>query len=118
MFEKITQHTATPLRVAASEGNYYETKANPIGPGMNERIQKLRKLSVEAEPSLTIERALCETAFYKENFGKLSVPVLRAANFLDYCQKKTIYLGEGELIVGERGPKPKCVPTFPEPDLP
>ena len=81
MFEKITQHTAAPLRVAASEGNYYETKANPIGPGMNERIQKLRKLSVEAEPSLTIERALCETAFYKENFGKLSVPVLRAANF-------------------------------------
>lgn len=114
MFEKITQHTAAPLRVAASEGNYYETKANPIGPGMNERIQKLRKLSVEAEPSLTIERTLCETAFYKENFGKLSVPVLRAANFLDYCQKKTIYIGEGELIVGERGPKPKCVPTFPE----
>ena len=35
-------------------------------------------------------------------------------NFLDHCQKKTIYLGEGELIVGERGPKPKCVPTFPE----
>jgi formate C-acetyltransferase len=35
-------------------------------------------------------------------------------NFLDHCQKKTIYLGEGELIVGERGPKPKCVSTFPE----
>jgi len=114
MFEKINQHTETPLRQATSQGNFYEPKTNPIGPGMNERIQKLRNLSVEAAPSLTIERALCETAFYKENFGKLSVPVLRAANFLDYCQKKSIYLGEGELIVGERGPKPKCVPTFPE----
>ncbi|MCX6237778.1 MAG: glycyl radical protein [Bacteroidia bacterium] len=81
---------------------------------MNERIQKLRKLSVETEPSLSIERALNETAFYRENIGKLSVPVLRAANFLDHCRKKVIYLGEGELIVGERGPKPKCVPTFPE----
>ncbi|MFA5973044.1 MAG: trans-4-hydroxy-L-proline dehydratase [Lentimicrobiaceae bacterium] len=81
---------------------------------MNERVQKLRKLSFETEPSLSIERALHETAFYKENFGKYSIPVLRALNFLDHCQKKTIYLGEGELIVGERGPKPKCVPTFPE----
>ena len=114
MFEKILQHTDAPLRAATSEGNYYEPKTNPIGPGMNERIQKLRKQSVEAQPSLTIERALHETAFYKENFGKMSVPVLRAANYLDHCQKKAIYIGEGELIVGERGPKPKCVPTFPE----
>ncbi len=114
MFEKITQHTEAPLRPATSEGNYYQPKTNPIGPGMNERIQKLRKLSVEAEPSLSIERALHETAFYKENFGKMSIPVLRAANYLDHCQKKAIYIGEGELIVGERGPKPKCVPTFPE----
>ncbi|OGS74352.1 MAG: glycyl radical enzyme [Flavobacteria bacterium RIFCSPLOWO2_12_FULL_35_11] len=87
---------------------------NAIGPGMNERIQKLRKISFETEPSLSIERALIQTQFYKENFGKYSTPVLRALNFLETCKQKTIYLGEGELIVGERGPKPKCVPTFPE----
>lgn len=114
MFEKIILHEDTPERAASTEGNFYPSKNNPIGPGMNERIQKLRQLSVEAEPSLSIERALHETAFYRENFGKLSVPVLRAANFLDHCRKKAIYLGEGELIVGERGPRPKCVPTFPE----
>lgn len=114
MFEKIIQHTETPLRPATSEGNFYQPKNNPIGPGMNERIQKLRKQSAEAEPGLSIERALHETSFYRENFGKLSVPVLRAANFLDFCRKKSLYLGEGELIVGERGPKPKWVPTFPE----
>jgi formate C-acetyltransferase len=114
MFEKIKQHTETPLRTASSEGNFYEPKINSMGPGMNDRIRNLRKLSVEAEPSLTIERALHETAFYKENYGKMSVPVLRAANYLDHCKKKAIFIGEGELIVGERGPKPKCVPTFPE----
>ncbi|MCX6277868.1 MAG: glycyl radical protein [Bacteroidetes bacterium] len=81
---------------------------------MNDRIRKLRKLSVETEPSLSIERALHETAFYKENYGRYSIPVLRALTFLDHCRKKTIYLGEGELIVGERGPAPKVVPTFPE----
>ena len=114
MFEKITQHIQTPGRPAESEGNFYQPQNSKIGPGMNERIQKLRKLSVETAPSLSIERALHESAFYKENFGKMSTPVLRAANFLDHCQKKVIYIGEGELIVGERGPEPKSVPTFPE----
>jgi pyruvate formate-lyase/glycerol dehydratase family glycyl radical enzyme len=114
MFEKIILHAETPERAASTEGNFYQPKNNPFEPGMNQRIQQLRKLSVEAKPSLSIERALHETAFYRENFGKLSVPVLRAANFLDHSRKKVIYIGEGELIVGERGPKPKCVPTFPE----
>jgi formate C-acetyltransferase len=114
MFEKIIPHTSIPERPATAEGNFYEPKSSKIGPGMNERVQKLRKLSFETEPSLSIERALHETAFYKENFGKYSIPVLRAMNFLDHCRKKKIYIGEGELIVGERGPKPKCVPTFPE----
>lgn len=114
MFEKVKLHTNAPERKATAEGNFYKPQVNKIGPGMNERIQKLRKLSVETEPSLSIERAMHETAFYKENYGKYSIPVLRALNFLDHCQKKTIYLGEGELIVGERGPSPKAVPTFPE----
>ncbi len=81
---------------------------------MNNRINKLRKLSVEAEPTLSIERALIETEFYKDNYGKYPIPVLRALNFMEICKRKTIYIGEDELIVGERGPKPKAVPTFPE----
>jgi formate C-acetyltransferase len=103
-----------PQRQAAAEGNFYPNGNNAIGPGMNQRIQRLRKLSVETEPSLSIERALQETAFYRENYGKHSIPVLRALNFLDHCRKKTIYIGDDELIVGERGPRPKVVPTFPE----
>ncbi|SHJ29115.1 formate C-acetyltransferase [Malonomonas rubra DSM 5091] len=109
-----TNDRRQPERKAASEGNFYPEKQNVIGPGMNARIQRLRKQTVETEPSLSIERALHETAFYKENYGKYSIPVLRALNFLDHCQKKTIYIGDDELIVGERGPKPKAVPTFPE----
>src|SRR5210317_418250 len=103
-----------PQRKAAAEGNFYPVNKTAIGPGMNERIQRLRKLSVETEPSLSIERALHETAFYKEHYGKHSTPVLRALNFLDHCRKKTIYIGEDELIVGERGPRPRAVTTFPE----
>ena len=105
---------AVPQRKATAEGNFYPPTNHVIGPGMNERVQRLRKLSVETEPSLSIERALQETAFYKEHYGKVSIPMLRALNFLDHCRKKTLYLGKDELIVGERGPSPKAVPTFPE----
>lgn len=81
---------------------------------MNERISRLRQISFETEPSISIERALLETEFYRDNYGKYSLPVLRALNFKHLCANKTIFIGEDELIVGERGPTPKAVPTFPE----
>jgi len=111
---KAIHKSIKPERPAEAQGNFYHPLKNKIGPGMNERVQKLRKLSFETEPSLSIERALIQTKFYKENFGKYSMPVLRGLNFFEICKQKTIYLGEGELIVGERGPSPKAVPTFPE----
>ena len=39
---------------------------------------------------------------------------MRARAFLHLCEHKTLYIGEDELIVGERGPRPKACPTFPE----
>jgi len=81
---------------------------------MNSRIERLRKKSFEARPSISIERALLETEFYEENNGKYSLPILRARFFKYLCERKTIYIGDEELLVGERGPAPKVVPTFPE----
>ncbi|HPE75581.1 MAG TPA: glycyl radical protein [Draconibacterium sp.] len=104
----------SPERPASAEGNFYHSSKANIGPGMNDRIQRLRKQSVETQESLSIERALITTRFYRENHGKYSEPVMRALNFLEICKQKSIYIGAGELIVGERGPAPKSVPTFPE----
>ena len=81
---------------------------------MNERIEKLRQKSFESRPALSVERAVLETEYYQENSGKCSLPVLRAGFFKYLCERKTIYIGDDELIVGERGPAPKVVPTFPE----
>lgn len=103
----------TAMRAPHSKMNYALQYPDNEG-GMNERIKRLRQQSVETEPTLTIERALIETAFYKENYGKMPNCILRARNFYEICKQKTIYIGEDELIVGERGPKPKAVPTFPE----
>ena len=82
--------------------------------GMNERIKRLRQQNFDTPTTLSIERALIETAFYKANYGTMPIAGLRARNFYEICKKKTIYIGEDELIVGERGPLPKAVPTFPE----
>ena len=82
--------------------------------GMNERIQKLRELSVTTPVHIDLERAKIETDFYRENDGKYSIPVMRAMVLKEYFSKKTLYLGDGELIVGEKGKDPQASPTFPE----
>jgi formate C-acetyltransferase len=81
---------------------------------MNDRTARLRQQSLDARPSISSERAVLTTAFHKENLGKWSVPVMRARAFEHLCRHKTLFIGEDELIVGERGPKPKSVPTYPE----
>jgi pyruvate formate-lyase/glycerol dehydratase family glycyl radical enzyme len=81
---------------------------------MTPRIEKLRKASFEAAPCISIERALLVTEFYRENYGRYSIPMLRALAFQHLCEHKTIYIDDHELIVGERGPYPKAVSTFPE----
>jgi formate C-acetyltransferase len=82
---------------------------------MNERIKRLRELSLEAKPSLSAERAVLMTEFYRKTTSStISVPLKRALAFRYLLEHKTISIAEGELIVGERGPAPKATPTYPE----
>jgi formate C-acetyltransferase len=82
---------------------------------MNERIKKLRELSLEAKPYITPERALLLTEFYKNHLSStLSAPMKRALAFKYLLEHKSICINEGELIVGERGVAPKATPTYPE----
>lgn len=82
------------------------------------RIQKLREQSLNAVECISVERAQLLTAFYKSNESKgLSIPVKRARAFEYILKNKIICINQGELIVGERGPKPKATPTYPEINL-
>jgi len=81
---------------------------------MSERVVRLRQQSLEARPMLSTERAELLTAFYKQDLGLVSVPVRRALAFQYLMEHKAIYIGDGELIVGEKGPAPKATPTYPE----
>jgi len=81
---------------------------------MTERVQKLRQESLDTVPVLSIERALIVTDVYKEYEGKVSTPMLRALTFKALCERKTVIINDGELIVGEKGHKAKAAPTYPE----
>ncbi len=82
---------------------------------MNDRIKSLREKSLNAVESLTAERALLITSFYKGKEAQgLSTPVLRARAFQHILANKELFFDEEELITGERGPGPKITPTYPE----
>ena len=82
--------------------------------GMNERIRKLRKQSLETEPHIYMERANLETDAYMMYEGSVSVPELRALSFKHFMENKTLCINDGELIVGEKGDGPQAAPSFPE----
>lgn len=81
---------------------------------MNKRVEKLRQESLDTQPYISIERASLVTEAYKRYEGTVSVPVLRALFFRHLLENKNIYIGKGELIVGERGEHPQATPTFPD----
>lgn len=82
--------------------------------GMNERVQNLRKISTEIPAHIDMERSKLFTQAYKKYEGSVSIPELRALGLKHYFSNKTLYIGEGELIVGEKGDGPQATPTFPE----
>ncbi|MFN8241017.1 MAG: pyruvate formate lyase family protein [Bacteroidales bacterium] len=82
---------------------------------ITERVRRLRVQSLDAVETISDERAVLITEFYKSDDAReLSVPMKRARAFEYLLSKKKICINDGELIVGERGPAPKATPTYPE----
>jgi formate C-acetyltransferase len=80
---------------------------------MTPRVARLRQQTLDTRPRLSPERARLLTEFYR-SAPAASVPVTRALAFQYLLEHKTIYIGDDELIVGERGTAPKETPTYPE----
>ena len=81
---------------------------------ITDRVKRLRQQSLAAKETLSSERAELLTRFYQQETGLESTPVRRARSFQYLLEHKAISIGEGELIVGEKGPTPKHAPTYPE----
>ena len=101
--------TITIAPTAVEEGIDWSTKR-----GSTMRTKRLRELSETTHPSITLERALIETDVYRRYEGRVPAPVLRGLFFRELMSRRTLYLGDDELIVGEKGVGPQSAPTFPE----
>lgn len=80
---------------------------------MTERVAKLKQMQSDAKPSMSAERARLATEA-AEAYA-FEPPVLQKAYMLSHILRhQTIFIQEGELVVGNQTDRPRCAPVFPE----
>jgi formate C-acetyltransferase len=77
------------------------------------RIQQLRDGLIETIPAICPERAVLFTDSMKNSEGQ---PIVkrRAQSLYDVLDRMTIFVREGELIVGNQASSVRAAPVFPE----
>lgn len=80
---------------------------------MTDRIEKLRKTLLSVKPEICPERARYFTEAMKEHEGE-PIVLRRAKAFSRVLANMSIYVLDGELIVGNQASKPRSSPVFPE----
>ena len=80
---------------------------------MTPRTEKLRARLYKQPPEICLERAQIYTGSWKETEGEPLV-VRRALALARVLREMTIYIGDGELLVGNHASRPLAVPLFPE----
>jgi pyruvate formate-lyase/glycerol dehydratase family glycyl radical enzyme len=80
---------------------------------VTDRILLLREMVLSVKPSVCTERAKFYTQVYRDNEDK-PVILKRALALEKTLQEMTIYIDEGELIVGNQSSQHRAAPIFPE----
>ena len=83
------------------------------GMGVSKRGEALKAQVVGCTPSISSERAEIVTRCYKE-LEREDTLVRRARVLEAVLEQKSIYILEGELIVGNQAPSPRAAEVFPE----
>ncbi len=80
---------------------------------ITERIARLREKVLSTKPSVCTERARFYTEVYRQNEDK-PVIIRRALALAKTLREMTIFIDEGELIVGNQSSQHRAAPIFPE----
>ncbi len=80
---------------------------------VSDRILSLRERVLSTKPSVCTERAKFYTQIYQENEDK-PVIIKRALALEKTLKEMTIFIDEGELIVGNQSSQNRAAPIFPE----
>ncbi len=77
------------------------------------RSQELKEELLSRKPQMCHERALIYTRVYKETESEPMI-VRRAKAFRTWLAEMSIYILDGELIVGNEASTPRSAPIYPE----
>ncbi len=80
---------------------------------MNQRVAKLRSALISTRPEICPERARYFSASMQESEGE-PIVLRRAKAFANVLDKMSIYIQDGELIIGNQASRPKASPIYPE----
>jgi len=81
--------------------------------GLSERVHYLREKVLSTKPTICVERAKIYTEVYQKHEA-LPVPVKRAIALKETLERMTIYIDQGELVVGNVSSRVNAAPYFPE----
>jgi len=81
--------------------------------GCTPRVQRLRERVLNTEPSVCVERGLLVTEAYEQYAADPQV-LRRSKAFAHTLDHISIYIDEGELLVGNQASAPRAAPLFPE----
>lgn len=81
--------------------------------GMTDRIRRLKKKLLSTKPTVCTERAKIYTDVYRKHEAK-PVIVRRAMALRETLKNMSIFIEDGELIVGNQSSKLRAAPIFPE----
>jgi formate C-acetyltransferase len=94
----------------AQEDSVEATQSKPM---VSDRIAGQKERLLKMKPTVCTERARIYTEVYQANQDKPLI-ITRALALNETLQKMSIYIDEGELIVGNQASKPRAAPIFPE----
>jgi pyruvate formate-lyase/glycerol dehydratase family glycyl radical enzyme len=90
-----------------------EMKTDSITTGITERITDLKNRVLSALPGVCTERGKFYTEVYSE-YKDSPIIIKRAVALEKTLKEMTIFISEGELIVGNHSSKLRAAPIFPE----
>ncbi len=80
---------------------------------LSARIHRLREMVLNTKPSVCTERARFYTEVYRQHEEK-PVIIRRALALKKTLEEMTLFIAEGELIVGNQSSQLRAAPIFPE----
>lgn len=80
---------------------------------MNDRLKKLKKNILESVPTVGTERAWIVTKAYSK-YKYDPILIKRAKTLRDVLENMTIYVSDGDLLMGNQGEAVRHPPVYPE----